>query len=137
MTRGLVSLLNSEAALASVWATRSPHLARHTVIAISRQQLSQLGMGIGGILWPSLRSLEPVAGLGLDLLFMRHGRDAEREADTLAFRYAGREHYDLREMRDVFAALQRIGELEESSLSRHGFPHIRRRPSAFRTSTSC
>jgi predicted Zn-dependent protease len=117
VTRGLVSLLSSEAALASVLGHEIGHItARHTVIAISQQQLSQIGIGLGGMLLPSLRTVEPVAGLGLDLLFLRHGRDAERQADELAIRYAGRERYDLREMRAVFAALQRVGELESSPL---------------------
>jgi predicted Zn-dependent protease len=54
-------------------------------------------------------------GVGLELLFLKHGRDAERQADDLGFRYAGRGNYDLREMTDVFASLERIGETERRS----------------------
>jgi predicted Zn-dependent protease len=128
VTRGLLTLLNSEAALASVLGHEIGHItARHTVIAISRQQVTHIGVELGGMLFPAVRRLEPVAGLGLDLLFLRYGRDAEREADELGFRYAGREGYDLREMRDVFTALQRAGEIEGRSplpswLSTHPAP---------------
>jgi predicted Zn-dependent protease len=116
VTRGLIAVLNSEAALASVLAHEIGHItARHAVVAISRQQLTEIGLGLGGILFPAVQRLEPAAGLGLGLLLLKHSRQAEREADELAFRYAGRERYDLREMRGVLAALQRVGELEGRS----------------------
>jgi predicted Zn-dependent protease len=43
-------------------------------------------------------------------MFLKYGRDAEREADDLGFRYAGAAGYDLRSMPDVFATLKRVGE---------------------------
>jgi predicted Zn-dependent protease len=46
----------------------------------------------------------------MQLLFLRYGRDAERQADELGFRYALRERYEVREMDDVFATLQRLGQ---------------------------
>jgi predicted Zn-dependent protease len=51
----------------------------------------------------------------MELLFLKYGRDAERQADDLGFRYAGRGKYDLREMADVFLSLERVGELEQRS----------------------
>jgi predicted Zn-dependent protease len=46
----------------------------------------------------------------MQLLFLSYGRDAERQADELGFRYALREGFDVREMDDIFATLMRIGQ---------------------------
>lgn len=111
VTRGLVNLLDSEAELAAVLGHEIAHVtARHAVTAISRQQLAQLGLGVGGIVFPELQQFGGLAGSGLQLLFLKYGRDAERQADDLGFRYALQEGYDVREMDDVFATLQRVGE---------------------------
>jgi predicted Zn-dependent protease len=131
LTRGMMNLMDSEAELASVLGHEIGHItARHAVSMISRQQLTQLGLGLGGIFYPAIQPFGQVLGAGLELLFLKYGRDAERQADTLGFRYAGRENYDLDEMVDVFASLERIGELEQRSplpswLSTHPEPGAR------------
>jgi predicted Zn-dependent protease len=110
-TRGLLALLDSEAQLASVLGHEIGHVtARHSVAMISRAQLAQLGLGVGMILVPELQALGGVASAGLELLFLRHGRDAERQADELGFRYALTQRFDVREMREIFVTLQRVGE---------------------------
>jgi predicted Zn-dependent protease len=117
ITRGLMSLMNSEAELASVLGHEIGHVtARHSVSQISRQQLAQLGLGLGGILFPEVAPFGDAIGAGLSLLFLKHGRDAERQADRLGFDYARGENYDLREMVDVFAALERAGDEQRSAL---------------------
>jgi predicted Zn-dependent protease len=116
LTRGLMSLMDSEAQMASVLGHEIGHVtARHSVTMISRAQAAQLGLGIGSIFLPQLQTLEPLAGAGLQLLFLRYSRDAERQADDLGYRYALEQNYDVREMTDVFAALQRVGEAEGAS----------------------
>jgi predicted Zn-dependent protease len=128
LTRGMMSLMASEAQLASVLGHEIGHItARHSVTMISRQQLAQLGLGLGGVLVPELQPFGQALGTGLSLLFLKYGRDAERQADELGFRYASREEYNLQAMADVFAALQRMGELEQrgalpSWLSTHPEP---------------
>jgi predicted Zn-dependent protease len=82
---------------------------------LSKAQLAQLGLGVGMILLPDLAQLGQVASGGLQLLFLRYGRDAERQADDLGFKYSLQNNYDVREMVDVFAALQRIGEASGQS----------------------
>ncbi len=79
---------------------------------MSKQQLAEFGLNLGVRFFPNLEGLAGVAGAGLGLLFLKYGRDAEREADELGFRYAYEGNYDVREMADVFAALQRAGEIE-------------------------
>jgi predicted Zn-dependent protease len=116
VTRGLLSLMDSEAELASVLGHEIGHVtARHSVNQISQQQLAQLGLGLGGILFPEIQPFGQAVGAGLQLLFLKHGRDDERQADELGFGYARVQGYDLREMADVFEGLRRYGEREERS----------------------
>ncbi|HSN70263.1 MAG TPA: M48 family metalloprotease [Steroidobacteraceae bacterium] len=116
LTRGLLNLMGSEAELATVIGHEIGHVtARHSVAQLSRAQLAQLGLGLGMVLAPELRSLGDLAGSGLSLLFLKYGRDAERQADELGFRYALEQNYDVTEMADVFEALQRSGELAGAS----------------------
>ncbi|HEX7240699.1 MAG TPA: M48 family metalloprotease [Longimicrobiaceae bacterium] len=117
VTRGLMTLMNDEAELAAVLGHEIGHVtARHQVTQISRAQLAQLGVGVGSILFPgAAQQLGGLASGGLQLLFLRYGRDAERQADALGFDYALSESYDVRQMPDVFAALGRVGETEGRS----------------------
>jgi predicted Zn-dependent protease len=111
VTRGLLGLMNSEAELASVIGHEIGHVtAKHSVSQLSRAQVAQIGLGIGSILSPTVAQLGQVAGAGLQLLFLKYGRDDERQADELGFRYALAQNYDPREFDDVFRALQRVGE---------------------------
>lgn len=131
VTRGMMSLMDSEAELASVLGHEIGHVtARHSVQQISRAQLSQIGLVVGMIFVPELAQFGELAGQGLGLLFLKYGRDAERQADDLGLRYALASGYDVREMADVFAALARSSELAGRSplpawLSTHPEPEER------------
>lgn len=112
VTRGMLTLMNSEAELAAVLGHEIGHVtARHSVAQMSRNQLAQIGLGVGTILYPEYRPVANVAAQGLQLLMLKYGRDAERQADELGFAYAHKQNYDMTEMADVFRALQRSGEL--------------------------
>jgi predicted Zn-dependent protease len=79
---------------------------------------------------PEIAQLGQVAGAGLQLLFLSYGRDAERQADDLGFRYALQQNYDVRDMVNVFAQLQRAGEAAGQSplptwLASHPYPDER------------
>lgn len=143
VTRGLLGVVNSEAELASVLGHEIGHVtARHSATQISRAQLAQIGLGVGSILFPgAAQQLGGLASGGLQLLFLSYGRDAERQADDLGFRYARSQGYDVREMADVFAALQRVGEAEGQSplpswLSTHPAPAERIRAVQARLDTA-
>jgi predicted Zn-dependent protease len=130
-TRGMMNLMDSEAELITVLGHEIGHVtARHSVTQLTRGQLANLGLGVGGILFPELQPFGQVASAGLDLLFLKYGRGAERQADDLAFRYALEAGYDVGEADDIFLSLQRMGELEERSalptwLSTHPAPEER------------
>ncbi len=123
LTRGMLALMSSEAELATVLGHEIGHVtAKHQVTQISRTQLAQLGLGLGSVLVPELQSLGGLASGGLQLLFLRYSRDAERQADALGFRYAVGQRYEPREMARVFQSLQRVGETERTRSGRSPLP---------------
>ncbi|HEU4629133.1 MAG TPA: M48 family metalloprotease [Gemmatimonadaceae bacterium] len=117
VTRGMMTLMNSEAELASVLGHEIGHVtARHSVQQLSRAQLAQLGLGLGAILAPEIaQQYGQLASTGLQLLFLKYSRDDERQADELGFRYALQDNYDVREFADVFADLQRLSQSSDAS----------------------
>ncbi|MGH7459635.1 MAG: M48 family metalloprotease [Longimicrobiales bacterium] len=132
ITRGLLSLMDTEAELASVLGHEIGHItARHAVTQMSRAQVAQLGLGLGMIFVPELSNLGGALSSGLQLMFLKYGRDDERQSDDLGFKYAQAANYDVREMDDVFASLARASELEGNNsplpswLSSHPAPEER------------
>ena len=116
ITRGLMNLMNSEAELASVLGHEIGHItARHSAQMITKSQLGQIGLLAVVIAKPELAQFGDLLSTGMQLLFLKYGRDAERQADELGFKYALSENYDVSEMDDVFLALQRVGEAEGRS----------------------
>ena len=75
VTRGMMNLLTSEAELASVLGHEVAHVtARHTVNQISKQQLAQVGLGLGGLFFPEVQQATPLLGAGLEVLFLKYSR---------------------------------------------------------------
>lgn len=109
LTRGILGHFANEAQMASVLGHEIGHVTgRHSVEQISKAQLAQIGLGVGAILVPEAADFAGLAQSGLELLFLKHGRDAEREADSLGLRYMGREGYAAAEMPAVFNLLDRV-----------------------------
>lgn len=128
VTRGLLALMRNEAEFVTVLGHEIGHVtARHSVAMMSRAQLAQIGLGVGSILSPTLAQYGQLASSGLQLLFLSYGRDAERQADDLGYGYALGQGYDVREMVNVFAALESSAELAGQSpipswLASHPYP---------------
>jgi predicted Zn-dependent protease len=131
VTRGMLDYMSSEAELASVLGHEIGHVtAKHSVQQISRTQLAQLGLGLGAVLSPTIARYSDIASTGLQLLFLKYGRDAERQADDLGFKYMLQDNYDPRAMANMFTTLQRIESASKQSplptfLSTHPYPEER------------
>lgn len=131
VTRGLMSHLTSEAELVSVLGHEIGHVTgRHSVEQMSKAQIAQIGMVAGMILKPELAQYGDIAQTGLSLMFMKYGRDDEREADDLGLRYMIRKNYDPRQMPEVFETLARVSQQQGAGripgwLSTHPTPENR------------
>jgi predicted Zn-dependent protease len=132
VTRGILGHLGSEAELAGVIGHEIGHVtARHGVNRLSKAQLAQLGLGVGMVLAPELEGWSGLASTSLQLLFLKYGRDDERQADDLGFRYMSRGGYPPEALTEVFTVLQQVGESSGRSplpnwLSTHPAPESRR-----------
>jgi predicted Zn-dependent protease len=109
VTRGIMAHLDSEAELAGVLGHEIGHVtARHSVSQISRQQLFQ-GLAVGAmIVKPELQRFGNLIGAGMQLLFLKYGRDDEHQADELGVRYMGRVGYDPHQLGGVMAMLGNV-----------------------------
>lgn len=132
VTRGLMTHLNSEAELVAVLGHEVGHVtAKHGVAQASRAQIAQIGLGVGSLLKPGLDELAGIASQGIGLLFLKFGRDDERQADDIGFRYLVRSGYDPRPMAEVFDTLARVSAAQgggrvPSWMSTHPAPENRR-----------
>ena len=131
VTRGILAHMGSEAELASVLGHEVGHVtARHSVSQISKQQLASIGLVVGAIaLGDAAGALLPIASQGMQLLFLSHGRDDERQSDDLGLRYMTEAGYDPHQMVEMFRTLGRTRPAEGARvpewLSTHPNPENR------------
>jgi predicted Zn-dependent protease len=110
-TRGIMAHFNNEAEFAGVLGHEIGHItARHSVSQQTRATLGQLGLIVGMVVSPTFAQFGQAASQGLGLLFLKYGRDAERQSDDLGVEYSSKIGYDAKEMADFFNTLQRKGE---------------------------
>jgi len=123
LTRGILPFLRDEAEMANVLGHEIAHVtALHGATAYSRQQIAGVGLGIGQILAPpDKQGLFQVAEASLGLLFLKHGRDAELEADRLGVGYAAATGWNPSGMAGMLTTL---GRLSEASGSSRGVPNF-------------
>lgn len=132
-TRGIMAHFNNEAEFAGVLGHEIGHIAaRHSVEQQRNQLLGQLGLIAGIIVAPDLAQFAESASQGLGLLFLKFGRDAERESDRLGVEYSSKIGYDAEEMAGFFQTLQRQSEKSGSAelptfMSTHPNPGDRNR----------
>ncbi len=106
VTRGIMVALNSEAELAGVIGHEIGHVtARHSASQMSRQQLQQIGLGVGAVLSSDVASAAGVLSAGLGLLNMSYSRGDESQSDELGVRYMSRAGYDPNALVGVFQTL--------------------------------
>lgn len=113
VTRGLLAHLNNEAQLAVVVGHEIGHVAaRHASQRAMQQQVGQIAMIGGAVLGESLGydggSILQMSSQTAQLMFLKYGRDDERESDALGVEYAAMQSYEAAEGADFFTSLKRI-----------------------------
>lgn len=108
-TRGIMAHFNNEAEFAGVLGHEIGHItARHSAKQYSNAMLAQIGLAAGMIISPEFAQYGEMAGQGLQLLFLKFGRDAESQSDRLGVEYSTKIGYDANEMAGFFSTLDRL-----------------------------
>ena len=113
---GTISAARNEGELAGVIAHEISHAAlRHGTNQASKQQLAQMGLGILGTIAASGENpnmgeaVGAIGGLGANMLFLKFGRGAEKEADLEGARIMAAAGYDPSDMANFFKTLESAG----------------------------
>lgn len=109
-TRGILAHFNNEAEFAGVLGHEIGHIAaRHSAKQYSQSMLAQVGLIAGMVISPEFAQFAEIAQAGVGLLFLKFGRNAERQSDKLGVEYSTKIGYDAEEMADFFLTLDRMG----------------------------
>lgn len=113
---GAIAAARNEGELAGVMAHEIAHAAlRHGTNQATKQRIAQMGLGLLGTLAsggenPDLgQTVSAIGGLGANMLFLKFGRGAEKEADLEGARIMAEAGYDPRDMANFFKTLQAEG----------------------------
>jgi predicted Zn-dependent protease len=113
---GAIAAARNEGELAGVMAHEISHAAlRHGTNQASKAQLAKAGLGILGSIAgsgdnPDLgQAVSMIGGLGANMLFLKYGRNAEKEADLEGARILAEAGYDPRDMSNFFKTLESEG----------------------------
>ncbi|MFN0110410.1 MAG: M48 family metallopeptidase, partial [Blastocatellia bacterium] len=113
---GTIAAARNEGELAGVMAHEIAHAAlRHGTNQASKQRIAQMGLGILGSLASGGErgdlggAVSAIGGLGANLLFLKNGRTAEKQADIEGARILAEAGYDPRDMANFFKTLQAEG----------------------------
>ena len=102
-TRGIMAHFNNEAEFAGVLGHEIGHItARHSAKQYSSQMIGQLGFVLGMVLSEDFRQYSNLAGTGLQLAFLKFGRNHESQSDKLGVEYSTEIGYDAHEMAGFF-----------------------------------
>jgi predicted Zn-dependent protease len=113
---GAIAAARNEGELAGVMAHEIAHVAlRHGTNQASKAQLARAGLGIlgsiagGGENSDLGEAVNAIGGLGANMLFLKYGRAAEKEADLEGARIMVEAGYDPRDLANFFKTLEEQG----------------------------
>ena len=122
VTRGILAFLNDEEQLAGVLGHEIGHVtARHSAQQYTKATSAGVGLTLLSIFVPQARPLQGLAETAMGVLFLKHGRDDELQADRLGTEYTAKTGWDPRGVAGMLRTLQR---LDEASGSRRGVPNF-------------
>jgi Zn-dependent protease with chaperone function len=114
LNRGIVEAAKNEGEVAGVLAHEIAHVAlRHGTHNASKAHLTQAGIGIlGGLLGQKVgggqstaQIINAVGGFGLNVLFLKYTREAEKDADLLGAQILAKAGYNPQDMVSFFETL--------------------------------
>lgn len=115
ITRGLLSLANSEAELAGVIGHELGHVySRHTAERVSRSNVTGIGAAVIGILTGSQEGMQLANQLG-QLYLLKYSRSQEYESDLIGVRLLAKSNYDPTAQADFLNTLGRWTDIEMKS----------------------
>ncbi len=121
LTRGILPFLNDEAQLAGVLGHEIGHVtARHSAQQYTKATGAGIGLTLLSIFVPQARAVQGITEQALGVLFLKHGRDDELQADQLGVRYTAAADWNPAGVAGMLLALQR---LDQASGSRKGVPN--------------
>jgi predicted Zn-dependent protease len=121
LTRGILPFLHDEAQLAGVLGHEIGHVtARHSAQQYSQATAAGIGVTLLSIFVPEARPFQNITETALGVLFLKHGRDDELQADALGVRYTAATGWD---PSGVAGMLRTLSRLDEASGSRKGVPN--------------
>ncbi len=129
-TRGIMAHFTNEAEFAGVLGHEIGHIAaRHSAKQYSRAMMAELGLVVGSVVSEEIAMFSDLARTGVGILFLKFGRDAERQSDRLGVEYSSKVGYDAHQMANFFTTLDRMrqqsGQTVPEFLSTHPDPSNR------------
>ncbi|WP_245318712.1 M48 family metalloprotease [Hymenobacter elongatus] len=107
-TRGIMAHFNNEAQFAGVLGHEIGHItARHGQKQQTRSTVASGALLLGSIFSKRVAQIAQPLSQGVGLVFLKYGRDDERESDQLGVKYSSKIGYDAAQMADFFLTLQR------------------------------
>jgi predicted Zn-dependent protease len=121
LTRGILPFLHDEAQLAGVLGHEIGHVtARHSAQQYTKATTAGIGVTLLSIFVPEARPFQNITETALGVLFLKHGRDDELQADELGVKYTSTTGWD---PSGVAGMLRTLARLDEASGSRKGVPN--------------
>jgi predicted Zn-dependent protease len=121
ITRGILPYLHNEEQLAGVLGHEIGHVtARHSAQQYTKATSAGIGLTLLSIFVPEARPLQGVAETALGVLFLKHGRDDELQADRLGAQYTAKTGWD---PRGVAGMLRTLDRLDAAAGSSRGVPN--------------
>ena len=121
ITRGILPFLDNEAELAGVLGHEIGHVtARHSAQQYTKATTAGIGVTLLSIFVPEARPFQNITETALGVLFLKHGRDDELQADELGVRYTATTGWN---PAGVAGMLRTLGRLDEADGSRRGVPN--------------
>ncbi len=128
VNRGMLEAANTEGEVVGVMAHEVSHvLLRHGTAQASKASRYQIGAAIGAIAGAVIggrtgSAVSQATQFGFGTMFLRYGREYEKQADLLGAQLMTRAGYDAKDMANMFRTIQKQGSNGPEWLSDHPDP---------------